>query len=144
MSKQSAVPNPYPPRTHLLIDDLHVERQEGVEPVLCNPVKEPGPVLKPEKPWEGSSVNLNSGFLYDEEEEVFKLWYAAHAPDAYPELGSPRRAAYAVSADCRDWERPRWYTRRQQFRGYFPGLQCCQPDVPLADRQGVSVVRVGQ
>jgi hypothetical protein len=106
MMRQSANPNEYQARTYLLIDDLHIERQEGVEPVLCDPVKAPDPVLKPEKPWEGSSVNLNSGFLYDEEEEAFKLWYSAHDPDAYPELRSPHRAAYAVSADCRDWKRP--------------------------------------
>ena len=106
MNKHSGTPNQYPGRTYLLIDDLHIERQEGVEPVLCNPVKEPQPVLKPEKPWEGSSVHLNSAFLYDQEEKLFKLWYAAHDPQAHPELGYPCRPAYAVSADCRDWQRP--------------------------------------
>ena len=65
----------YPPVTYLLIDDLHIRRMEGVRRVACPPQKHPEPVVKPEKPWEGEGVWMHNGWLYDDEEQVFKLWY---------------------------------------------------------------------
>ncbi len=44
----TSVPGAYPAHTYLFIDDLHIARQEGVEPVLNSPEKVPEPVMKPE------------------------------------------------------------------------------------------------
>lgn len=97
----------YPPRTYLLIDDLYIDRMEGVKRTLCRPEKHPDPVLKPEFDWEGDCILPVHAFLYDEEENLFKLWYWTHDPKANrPELRFPYRRAYAVSEDAVHWERP--------------------------------------
>ena len=43
-----------------LFDDTWVDRRAGVRRVLGSPVKHPGPVLKPEAPWEADGVYLLS------------------------------------------------------------------------------------
>ncbi|MBH05118.1 MAG: hypothetical protein CMJ20_02230, partial [Phycisphaeraceae bacterium] len=99
----------YPSVTYLLIDDLHVGQMEGVQRTLCPPEKHPEPVVRTEKPWEGDGVWMHNGWLYDHDEQVFKLWYHCHEPsfrEEYPDLGWPYRRAYAVSADARTWEKP--------------------------------------
>ena len=99
----------YPSVTYLLIDDLYVGQMEGVQRTLCPPEKHPEPVVRTEKPWEGDGVWMHNGWLYDHDEQVFKLWYHCHEPsfrEEYPDLGWPYRRAYAVSADARTWEKP--------------------------------------
>ena len=44
----------------LVIDDTWVDRRAGVRRVLGSPAKHPGPVLKPEAPWEADGVYLLS------------------------------------------------------------------------------------
>ena len=97
----------YPPVTYLLIDDLFVERMEGVRRVMCPAEKHPEPILKADKPWDGLYVLLHGSFLYDHDEKKFKLWYYRDDPDfarRYPELAWRESFAYAVSTDCLNWE----------------------------------------
>jgi hypothetical protein len=118
----------YPPVTYLLIDDLHIRRMEGVRRVACPPQKHPEPVVKPEKPWEGEGVWMHNGWLYDDEEQVFKLWYHGHDPsfrEEYPTLAWPYRRLYAVSPDARTWEKPNlgvveWQGSRENNLVNFP------------------------
>ena len=101
----------YPPVTYLLIDDLYVDRMQGVHRVLNRPQRLDEPVLQRDRPWE---VGTHMWFLpgssfYDPDEKVFKLYYLAHDPgfrQAHPELRWEHRVAYAVSSDCRHWQKP--------------------------------------
>jgi len=66
-------------------DGLHFERREE-------------PVLVPEYAWEKQSV-MNPSVLWDEEEQLFKMWYSAgeqYEPDVF---------GYAVSVDGIRWEK---------------------------------------
>jgi len=99
----------YPPVTYLLIDDLFVARMEGVRRVMGRPERVLEPVLKTDKPWEGKYVFVHNAFLYDPEEKVFKIWYHCHDPgfrQRHPELRWDYEKAYAISANCRTWEKP--------------------------------------
>jgi predicted GH43/DUF377 family glycosyl hydrolase len=67
-------------------DGLHWERRDE-------------PVLRPAAPWEGSALMCPS-VLWDDEEQIYKLWYCGGGwfePDAI---------GYATSADGITWERP--------------------------------------
>ena len=100
----------YPPATYLLIDDLYVAKMDRVRRVAGVPTKMPGPIIKPEHPWEGQYVWSHSGLIYDEREKLFKLWYHCNDPnfhDQHPELRWHVRPAYAVSEDCRHWRKPK-------------------------------------
>ncbi len=101
----------YQPVTYLLIDDLYIARTEGVHRVLNKPERLSEPVLQRDQPWEvGTHMWFINGALYDAQERLYKLWYLAHDPgfrEEQPELLWEHRYAYAVSQDCRDWEKPR-------------------------------------
>ncbi len=101
----------YPPVTYLLIDDLYITRMQGVHRVLNRPQRVDQPVLQRDQPWE---VGTHMWFLpgssfYDPDEKLFKLYYLAQDPGfkkAHPELKWDYHVAYAVSSDCRNWQKP--------------------------------------
>ena len=79
----------YPSVTYLLIDDAYIRHMEGVQRVACQIPKHPEPVVTAEKPWEGDGVWMHNGWLYDDQEQVVKLWYHCHDPsfgEEYPHL----------------------------------------------------------
>ena len=101
----------YPPVTYLLIDDLDVARKEGVCRVMNRPERVPEPVLPRDRPWEvGTDMRFLPGAsFYDPEEKLFKLYYLVQDPafrEEHPDLKWDQRVAYAVSPDCRTWEKP--------------------------------------
>ena len=99
----------YPPVTYLLVDDCYVETMDRVRRVPGSPEKLPGPILGPDRPWEGQYVWCHSGMLYDRDDQLFKLWYHGNDPHfapRHPELRWHDRPAYAVSKDGRHWEKP--------------------------------------
>ena len=123
-------PNPSPVREplrigtakQLFIDDRVVESTVAVSRVLNRPVKHPGgPVLRPERKWEGNFAAVSS-VIYDPEDALFKMWYvpslitAGRPPGPLEEYESLLRASnyredldlscYAVSRDGVHWERP--------------------------------------
>lgn len=63
-----------------------------------NFVKKGEPVVVNEKEWEKDSV-MNPHVIYDEEEKIFKMWYAAG------ETYEPDVIAYATSKDGISWEK---------------------------------------
>ena len=106
----------------LFIDDLIVEGTEEITKVLNRPRKHGGgPVLKPERNWEGNFL-APSSVIYDREEGLFKMWYvpnlitAERPPGRLEEYENLLRASnyqeeldlscYAISRDGINWERP--------------------------------------
>ncbi len=100
----------YPPVTYLLIDDLYIAHMQGLRRVLNRPQRADQPVLQCDQPWEvGTHMWFINGVLYDPDEKLFKLYYLAHDPGfckTHPELKWEHRYAYAISADCRNWQKP--------------------------------------
>jgi len=101
----------------LLLDVF--DAAHSVNTVLApGPVEKfPGnPLLRQEHPWEPSFDNLCPSLLWDEEEQVYKLWYSifvVNVPDP-AKTTAARRAwlyresgvCYAVSRDGIHWEKP--------------------------------------
>ena len=92
-------------QTQLLMDDFMVESAQAMKRTL-NPLKkhEGNPVLRPERPWEGH-YTLPSTVLYEESEQLFKMWYGCLEERWNPHQ-RVSRAAYATSRDGIEWERP--------------------------------------
>jgi hypothetical protein len=82
-----------------LDDDYLVAETRNIEYVLGVPEKsEVNPLLAPQHPWEGTFGYAS--VLYDEEEDLFKMWYRIHHDDGHPKAG------YALSKDGSLWEKP--------------------------------------
>lgn len=61
---------------HLLLDSRVVETAENARLVLGTPQKHPAnPLFQADKPWENSMNNLYPNVIWDEDEQIFKLWY---------------------------------------------------------------------
>ncbi len=83
----------------LFIDDLVIEELSNVQLTLHQPTKHPhNPVLRADKPWEARSVALYGTVLYDQEDQIFKMWYRAIDDTVY--------ACYATSRDGIRWTKP--------------------------------------
>ena len=67
------------PARHLFIDDeVDFYDLRGLQKVLNQPEKHPAnPLLVREHPWESATVQLYGSVLYDDEENLFKMWYLA-------------------------------------------------------------------
>ena len=100
----------------LFLDDHIVEETRDVVRQVHRPRRHPAnPVVTPDRPWEqnGGGVQLYGGtVLYDEEDEIFKLWYRiGEAPvkgsdGLWHQPPGSYRACYATSADGMNWEKP--------------------------------------
>ena len=91
--------------TQVFVDDFLIESMEGVTRTLQTPIKARGnPVLEAERPWEGGLALGGGTVLFDEEQQLFKMWY-----NALPNQDRPRideSLCYAISQDGVSWERP--------------------------------------
>ncbi len=68
----------------LFIDDYIIEELKGTKKVLHQAVKHAGnPLIVKDKPWEVSGPGYST-VMYDEEEEIFKLWYGMWIPKLKP------------------------------------------------------------
>ena len=96
----------YPARTHLFLDDLYIDKMDGIQRVMESPKKVGDkPVIKSEKPWEGVAMaSLRNSVLYDPHDKVFKFWYRCHDKN-YGGMAHGRWA-YATSGDGVNWEKP--------------------------------------
>ena len=66
----------YDPGLHLFLDDEEIQDQPGFVRKVQRPERaQIEPVLRPERPWEGRTVQIKGGVLYDEDEDLFKMWY---------------------------------------------------------------------
>ncbi len=90
-------------RVQLFVDQEIVKSSENVSFKLHQGIKHPqNPLLKAEKPWEGWRLEIYGTVLFDEEENIFKMWYFSEATDEFPHYSTH----YAISQDGIHWEKP--------------------------------------
>jgi len=88
----------------LFLDDLILGDLFGVRRVIHQPVKFAGnPVVRADQPTDGNAIQLRDAPSWDEQEQVWKLWYIRFADDGNGAGGS----GYATSKDGLHWEKPR-------------------------------------
>ncbi len=100
----------------LFVDDYLIDGMTNTRPIMNPAVKvKENPILRPERPWEGTHLALQM-VVYDNEEQIFRMWYSPgqHVgqrqgdtivmTNAYE---GPRHAScLATSEDGIHWERP--------------------------------------
>lgn len=101
---------------HLLLDSRVVAEAVNARLVLGKPEKHAAnPVFQADKPWENSLNNLYPNVIWDEEEQVFKMWYKCVLADkdVIAQMDQPSTVhdvgwylLYATSKDGVKWEKP--------------------------------------
>ena len=101
---------------HLLLDSRVVETAENARLVLGTPQKHPdNPLFQADKPWENSMNNLYPNVIWDEDEQLFKLWYKCVLADkeVIAQMDQPSTVhdvgwylLYATSKDGVHWDKP--------------------------------------
>lgn len=85
----------------LFIDDHLIAKTDNVARRL-HPVKKysGNPIVQPDRSWEGRTTVPQGSVIFDEEEGIYKMWYATDIQS------KGKRLAYAVSEDGVNWEKP--------------------------------------
>ena len=102
------------------LDDRAIHEASMISRFVLRPEKYAGnPVLGPDKPWEQGTQVFPEGatafsgiqitgqsVLYDDEEQIFKMWYLPHV--SWPDKSQHGRRpwCYAISKDGYHWEKP--------------------------------------
>jgi hypothetical protein len=82
----------------LLVDDFLIQETTLRRVFHLASYHPESPVLKPDRPWEGSmAMVFSDGVWYDPKDRKFKMWYLA---------GPERATCYAESGDGIHWEKP--------------------------------------
>lgn len=90
-------------RLQLFVDKVLVDAADNVAFTLHPARPHPeNPILKADQPWEGWRVEIYGNVIYDEQEQLFKMWYYAEEPEGFPRLG----LYYATSQDGVHWDKP--------------------------------------
>ncbi len=82
---------------HLFIDGRHVQFADKVSFKFHKPVKEEGPVITPEYPWEGDRVQIWNAPVWSEARSCWRMWYFG---------GDELLPLYAESYDGLRWRKP--------------------------------------
>ena len=81
----------------LFLDDYLIEQTENITRRINQVQKNPGgPVLVPDKPWEGNMALLFGSVIFDEKDELYKIWY--HCGGGH--------VGYATSYNGLEWQKP--------------------------------------
>ena len=101
---------------HLMLDSRVVLRSVNAKLVPGTLVKEPrNPLFQADKPWENATNNLYPNVLWDEQEQIFKIWYKCVLADkdVIAQMDSPSTIhdvgwylLYATSKDGLTWDKP--------------------------------------
>ena len=70
----------------LFLDEEGVVNIDNLSRTMHQPVKR-GPVVKPDIPSDGSSIQIRSAPMWDHEQKVYKLIYSASGPENVTESG---------------------------------------------------------
>jgi hypothetical protein len=82
---------------HLFLDEDHlIEKLDNITQRVNQARKHGLPVLRPDKSWEEATTLLYGSVIFDEEENIFKMWYYAGRAGV----------AYATSSDGIQWDKP--------------------------------------
>ena len=99
--------NLYDPGLHLFLDDIEVQDHPGFVRKVQQPERVgSGPVLSPDRPWEGKAVQMWGGVLYDDDEDLFKMWYYAVNMELYNRDRTGMYICYATSKNAVNWDKP--------------------------------------
>lgn len=113
-----ATPHLVPPDDHklLLIDPRIVVSSQNAKLVPGRVIKEPlNPLFLADRPWENCFNNLYPNLLWDQEEQIFKLWYKCVLSDrkVIEQMDGPSTIhdvgwylLYATSKDGLNWDKP--------------------------------------
>lgn len=82
---------------YVFIDRRHIHYLDRVAIRFHQPVKDRGPVIAPDHPWEGDRLHVWSPPAWCPERNRWRLWYIG---------GEEMLPLYAESADGRHWEKP--------------------------------------
>ena len=104
------------PMTHLMLDSRVVLRSVNAKLMPGTVIKEPrNPLFQTDKPWENALNNLYPNLLWDEQDQVFKLWYKCVLADkeVIAKMDGPSTVhdvgwylLYATSKDGLAWDKP--------------------------------------
>jgi hypothetical protein len=87
----------------LFVDQMVVRQADNVAFTLHPARKHPAnPLMVADQPWEGWRLEIYGNVIFDQEEQLFKMWYIAEAPSVFPSLA----ALYATSLDGIRWQKP--------------------------------------
>ena len=92
----------------LLLDDHIIESLDGAAKKLNQPSKYPRPVLpmvpKQKRSWDADMPISFGSVLFDEQQQLFKMWYALHSRG---QTDSNSVLCYATSKDGITWQKPK-------------------------------------
>lgn len=101
---------------HLLLDSRVVEEARNATLVLGTPQKHPAnPLFQADKAWENSLNNLYPNVVWDEDAQLFKMWYKCVLADkeVIAQMDQPSTVhevgwylLYAISKDGVHWDKP--------------------------------------
>lgn len=90
-------------KSQLFVDQVLVRDAENVAFTLVPARKHPeNPLVRADKPWEGWRLEIYGNVLFDEEEQIFKMWYLGEETKTFPNYA----LYYATSQDGVHWEKP--------------------------------------
>jgi hypothetical protein len=89
--------------SQLFIDQVLVGSSERIVFTQHSARKHPdNPLLKADQPWEGWRIECYGNVLFDQEENLFKMWYVGDQTAAFPSFAT----FYATSKDGITWSKP--------------------------------------
>ena len=100
-AKQRAGPLRIGAQKQLFVDDYVIGQMEGAR-VVFHPAQKhrANPMMTPEHSWEGDEIRVYGTVLFDEQEQIFKMWYVR---SIWKGAGA---VCYATSSDGVRWHRP--------------------------------------
>ncbi|MCC6696215.1 MAG: hypothetical protein IT365_11350 [Candidatus Hydrogenedentes bacterium] len=103
MAEPPASPFDVGSRSQLFVDQVLVRDAHNVAFTLHPARRHPeNPILRADRPWEGWRLEIYGNVIYDQEEQLFKMWYLGEERDAFPNYAT----YYATSKDGVHWEKP--------------------------------------
>ncbi|MDE0199898.1 MAG: hypothetical protein OXK78_16950 [Caldilineaceae bacterium] len=96
----------------LFVDDTVIGAKHGVVRTLHPARKLEEPVLRPDRPWEGRRVYIYGSVYYDDEAQLYRMWYITRLGQGQQPRAPGLRGRtgdivlYAESADGVHWEKP--------------------------------------
>ena len=91
---------------YLFLDDEFIAEQKGLTRKMGKPVRHEGnPILRPDRPWEGMCVLIWGSVIWDDADNMWRMWYEAYNP--HNRANSDKTLlCYAESQDGVNWVKP--------------------------------------